>query len=141
VIPVGGASRGWRRLAGVCLPAVVLVALAGCAGPRNTLGAGSTACFKALPAAFDAVRHQGRYLGVREVAASRLALRHPEFASLGKETICIVAFAGTYAPGSVQGAPPTASGRYALVAVDAKNAQVEASFVVAQLPLRFGHPV
>lgn len=139
---VGPRRVGPRRAATV-LAATVLAAtvLAGCAGPRNSLGAGSTACFKALPPAFAAVGPQGRYLGVREVAASQLAKQEPEFAGLGSETICLVAFEGSYAPGSVKGAASTPSGKYALVAIDAKTDEEVGAAVVATLPLRFRHPV
>jgi hypothetical protein len=130
-------SRSRRGLALVLVMCALV--LAACASPRNDLGSGSTACFKALPAAVTAVGHQGRYLGVRQVSAASLAKRHPEFASLGKETICVVAFQGTFGPGSVKEASPGVSGTYALVAVDAKTAKEVAAVITSRLPLRFAH--
>ncbi|HEU5004045.1 MAG TPA: lipoprotein [Actinomycetota bacterium] len=121
--------------------AVAALALAGCAGQRNSLGTGSSACFRALPAARAAVHQQGRYLGVRQVKASAVAKRHAEFAAFGSETLCIVAFQGSFEPGSVNGANPAKGGAYAVVAVDAKTAKAVAAFVVDRLPLRFTHPV
>ncbi|HLI57115.1 MAG TPA: hypothetical protein VKY26_08815 [Actinomycetota bacterium] len=129
-----------RAVAAAAVAAAVAAALlGGCAAPRNSLGAGSTACFKALPPAFTAVGRQGRYLGVRQVSAATLAKRRPEFAALGTETICVVAFEGTYPPGSVKGAAPSRSGKYALVAIDAKTGKEVGAAVVAKLPLRFVH--
>ncbi|HWD08086.1 MAG TPA: hypothetical protein VHA57_03220 [Actinomycetota bacterium] len=133
-----------RRLGAVAAAALALVSvlgLSGCAGPRNSLGPSSTACFKALPPAFDAVGRQGHYAGVRQVSAATLAKRRPEFAGLGKETICVVAFRGNYPPGSVKGAPANRSGEYALVAIDAKTDKEVGATIVAKLPLRFQHPI
>ena len=129
-----------RRLALGAL-AVLIAGCPGCAGQRNSLGTGSTGCFRALPAAETAVHHQGRYLGVRQVKASTVAKRHPEFAQFGSETLCVVAFQGTFGAGSVAGANPARSGAFAVVVLDAKTAKVVAAFIVDRLPLRFTHPV
>lgn len=127
----------------VVLAVVVLVALVlgGCAGPRNSLGTGSTACFRALPPAEAAVHHRGRYLGVRQVKASTVAKKHPEFNQFGGTTLCVAAFQGTFGPGSVTSASPTRSGSYALVLVDAKSAKLLGAFLADRLPLRFSHRV
>lgn len=130
-----------RRVAVGTLGLLLLAGLAGCAGQRNSLGTGSTGCFRSLPAAAAAVHHQGRYLGVRQVKASTVAKRHPEFSRFGSETLCVVAYQGTFGPGSVAGANPAKSGAYAVVVLDAKTARVVASFIVDRLPLRFTHPV
>ncbi len=126
-----------RRLAGVTLVAGLL--LAGCASPRNSLGAGSTACFKAIPPALKQVNSKGTLQGVREVDAARLAQRRPELARLGKEHLCLVAFRADYRPGDVPGAAPPGPGRYAVIAVDSRTGEVVASFVTETLPIRFRH--
>ena len=118
-----------------------LAGCAGCAGQRNSLGTGSTGCFRSLPAAATAVHHEGRYLGVRQVKAMTVAKRHPEFARFGNQTLCIVAYQGSFGPGSVEGANPARSGPYAVVVVDARTAKALAAFLVDRLPLRFTHPV
>jgi hypothetical protein len=112
-----------------------------CAAPRNSLGAGSTACFKAIPPAVAEVGHRGSLLGVRQVNAARLARRRPEFARFGNEDLCLVAFRGNFQPDEF---PTTASarpGRYAIVAVDSRRARVVATYILDKLPLRFRHPV
>lgn len=135
-----GSRRGAARKRGflaLVLLAPACLLLGACA--RNSLGTASTACFKALPAAEAAVGHQGRYLGALQVSGSRFAQRHPGFAAIGNETLCLVAFQGSYGPGSVHGAPPESSGTYAIVAVDAKTGVEEAAFITRHLPVRFAH--
>jgi hypothetical protein len=122
---------------------VVLLALlaSACASPRNALGAGSTACFKVIPVAVREVNHIGRLVGVREVNASKLAKRRPEFARLGSHNVCLFAFQGTYRPGDVPGASPPPPGRFAVVAVNPSDGTMVGAFVLAQLPFRFRHPI
>jgi hypothetical protein len=121
------------------LAAAVVASLVACT-PRNTLGTGSTACIKAIPVAADEVHHKGKPEGVREVTAASLAQRFPEFAPLGKEKLCLVAFSDDFKPGDVAHAKQQLAGRYALVVVDSHQKVVE-SFVLPRLPLRFRHPV
>ncbi|HMC08162.1 MAG TPA: hypothetical protein VKL22_02395 [Actinomycetota bacterium] len=110
-----------------------------CASPRNSLGAGSTACFKAIPPAVSEVGRKGSLVGVRQVSAARLAHRYPEFARFGNENLCLVAFRGNFQPGDFPGSAQ--AGRYVVVAVDSRRATVVAIYVLDQLPLRFRHPV
>ena len=127
-----------RRLGALVAAALLLVS---CAGPRNSLGAGSTACFKAIPPAVSAVGRKGSLVGVRQVNAARLAHRRPEFARFDNENLCLVAFRGDFQPGDVPGASDAQPGRYAVVAVDSRRDAVVATYVLDHLPLRFRHGV
>lgn len=127
-----------RSALGVVLAALLASA---CASPRNALGAGSTACFRAIPVAIREVNHIGKLVGVREVNASKLARRRPEFARLGSHNLCLFAFQGTYRPGDVPGAIPPPPGRFAVVAVNPSNDVMVGAFVLGRLPFRFRHPV
>jgi hypothetical protein len=127
----------------VALAAVAVVAaLAGCAGARNSLGTGASACFRALPAARDAIHDKGRLVGVRRVPAEMLHDALPADATsstLADQELCVFAFDGTYAPGSVIAARNTKSGRYAIVALGSKHPSVVATWVLDDLPTRFRH--
>jgi len=118
------------------------VAVSGCAGGRNSLGTGASACFRALPAARDTVHNKGRLVGVRRVSADTLRSHLPADAAMATvpdQELCVFAFDGTYDPGSVTGAPNTKSGHFAIVAVGSKQPTVVAAAVVDQLPTRFRH--
>jgi hypothetical protein len=138
---------GTRRSAVVmALAAAAIVAalsgLTGCAGARNSLGTGASACFRALPAARDAIHDKGRLVGVRRVPAEMLHNALPPNAtssSLPDQELCVFAFNGAYAPGSVTGAQNTNSGRYAIVALGSKHPSVVAAWVLDDLPTRFRH--
>ena len=131
-----------RRVVHGVLSLVLAGGLAGaCANPRNGLGTGTTVCFKAIPPAVEAVHHEGRLVGVREVSNPGLARRHPVFTRLGTEKLCLLAFQGTYRAGDLPGAKPPAPGQFAVVAVDPASAKVAGVFVFKRLPLRFRHSV
>ncbi len=120
----------------------VVAALVGCAGARNSLGTGASACFRALPAARDAIHDTGRLVGVRRVPAEMLRAALPANATsstLPDQELCVFAFNGAYAPGSVTGAQNTKSGRYAIVALGSKHPSVVAAWVLDDLPTRFRH--
>jgi hypothetical protein len=138
------ALRPTRAMASVAatVAVVALVAAAGaCSGGRITLGTSAGVCFRDLPAAEAAV-HKGRLVGVRRVSAATLRNRLPQdttLATLPDQELCVLAFSGTYDPGSVTGANNTITGHFAIVAVATKHPQVVASFVVDKLPTRFRH--
>lgn len=129
-----------RRATALALVIACCVALGSCT-PRNALGTGSTTCVRAIPVATDQVSHKGKPEGVREVKASNLAKRYPQFAQYDNQLICVVAFSGNFQPGDVPDAQPQRAGHYALVAVQAKTQKVVGAFVTDRLPLRFRHPV
>jgi len=117
----------------------LVLLLAGCGGPRNTLNTATSHCFRALPLARATVDQQGRLVGVRAVTATTLARRLPQAERLGHQRLCLVAFKGPYADGTIPRADPAGPGTYAIVAVDGRGQTVLASFVVDELPLRFRH--
>lgn len=128
-----------RRAILACL--ALAAVLSGCASPRNALGTGSSICFKAIPPAVSAVSHKGTLVGVREVRASTLAQRRPEFTQFGSETLCLVAFKDGFQPGDVPSSTVQEAGNYAVVAVDSRDSKVLAAWVSQDLPIRFRHPV
>jgi hypothetical protein len=123
--------------------ALVMAASAGaCAGRTDNLGTVAGACFRAVPPAETAIHNKGKLAGVRRIssAALRARLTHDvSLSTLPQESLCVFAFNGTYAPGSVTGARNTTTGHYAVVAVGAEHPDVVAAFVVNQLPTRFRH--
>lgn len=117
--------------------ALAALSFSGCAGRGATLGTSSSPCFRALPAAAQAVGHQGRFLGVRLVAADRLRRRVPEAGALGRRRVCLVAYQGAYRPGDVKHPLDASNGPYVLVAVEPDGSSVLGSIVVGRLPLAF----
>jgi hypothetical protein len=114
----------------------------GCAGARNTLGTGASACYRALPPAESAINKKGKLVGVRRVSSATLRAglrRTTSLATLPNEDLCVFAFNGTYPPGSVTSAHNTVTGHYAIVAVGYNHPTVVGAFVVNQLPTRFTH--
>ena len=128
-----------RRTIGAAAVALLLAVPAGCAGPRNTLNTATSHCFRSLPLARTTVGQRGRLVGVRAVKAATLARRLPQVEHLGTQRLCVIAFRGPYAAGSVPLAEPPGPGAYAVVAVDERGATVLASAIVDDLPLRFRH--
>jgi hypothetical protein len=124
-----------KPAAGLLAGAAVLVA--SCAGPRNVLNTQAGSCFPGVPRAVATVGHKGRLVGVRQVAATRLARRLPEAAALGRRELCLVAFRDDYRPGDIPDARPSSAGKFAIVALDGEGSQVLATFVVGSLPLPF----
>jgi hypothetical protein len=126
----------------VGLAIAIGIGAAGCAGGKNSLGTGASACFRALPAARGVVHDKGRLVGVRRVSADTLRSHFPgdtAMATLPDQELCVFAFDGTYEPGSVTGAPNTTSGHFAIVVVGSKQPTVVAAAVVDDLPTRFRH--
>jgi hypothetical protein len=121
----------------------VVVAAAGCAGARNALGTNASACFKALPGANAAVHNEGHLVGVRRVQASTMQKRFPEDPQLEAVPpgahLCVFAFRGAFKGGSVDLAPESSSGPYAIVALSGSRPTVVSAHVVNQLPTRFRH--
>lgn len=132
-------SAALRRRLGAAAVGLLLVGPVACAGPRNTLNTATSHCFRSLPLARATVGQQGRLVGVRAVSAATLARRLPQVERLGTQRLCVIAFRGPYAAGSIPRADPAGPGTYAVVAVDQRGATVLASAVVDDLPLRFRH--
>jgi hypothetical protein len=137
---------------------VSAVALAGCTSPRDTLGTADSRCYKALPAASQAVHEHGRFAGVRYVSTSdllRALRRHHAVGELATglaggraggtlpahTAACVVAYVGNFSAVAVERDLPTraSSGRLALVVVRADDTRVLATIVLRRPPLRFIH--
>ena len=127
----------------LAIGAALSVAAGGCTAARNTLGTSASQCFRALPAANDAVHDRGQLVGVRYLKAGSLdkEARHSRrlremIASTHGRPACIVAFAGSYPRGSVKGSITRRSGRYAVLVLDASSGALQFAIVVDRLPLR-----
>ena len=128
-----------RALTGLAVVAAA-VPLASCGARGAALGTTSNACFHAIPAAADAVRHQGKLAGVRLVDARRLH-RLPEHQQLGANRVCLVAYSGSYRPADVDHPLDRTEGPYAIVAVSPNGRQVLGTVIVHRLPLEFRHRI
>ncbi|HET6795458.1 MAG TPA: hypothetical protein VFH45_13495 [Acidimicrobiales bacterium] len=125
-----------RKLAAVVLG--VALAASACGGRGAVLGTTSSTCFHALPPAADAVKHQGRLVGVRLIEVRRLH-RLPAPERLGTGRVCLVAFAGHYDSSALEEPLNAAKGAYAVVAVRPDGSDVFGTYVVDKLPLVFHH--
>jgi len=129
-------TRGARATLSLAL----MLALASCAGPRNSLNTAASVCFRAIPSAADAVGHRGRLVGVRRRSQRYVARRFPAVSTPpGRGPVCLVAFRGDYRSGQVRGT--NLKGRYAIVVVEARSRHVVRVRVTNKLPLRFRHRV
>jgi hypothetical protein len=143
--------------------ALAAMLVAGCATPRAALGTTRSPCFQALPAAAQAVDHQGSFAGVTRytlrpgtVTPGRFLPRLPR-ATPGTTTttvvrastsstvsvprsVCLVAYKGTFDPRRVpllQGQETT--NHYAVVVVAMKSHRVLAVFLRDRLGKAFTH--
>jgi uncharacterized protein YceK len=150
--PRGGERpRGRRRLplaVGVLAAMLgVAVLLGGCSSARSELGTSDSNCYVALPAAIEAVHHQGKLHGVLLVSVSDLRHRAPSLykaatTRVGTKTVsqvCLVAFSGTFAASSLVRPVGRSSGHLAIVELDYPGNQVLATLLVPHVPLGFGH--
>jgi hypothetical protein len=128
-----------RRLRAVAAGLVLALALSGCAARGASLGTTSSPCFHALPAAAEAVGHQGRFLGVRLVPVDRLRRRVPDTSVLGKIKVCVVAYKGNYTTAEVSHPLDALPGPYAIVVVKTNGSAVLGTVVLRRLPLVFRH--
>lgn len=135
-------------MAGMVMVLATGMFLSACSSPRLVLGTSSNLCFKALPAAEDAVYHRGQLLGVKKLDYSTLVQRlgrgeaavpAQSSAVSGETEVCVIGFRGHYGPGSVQFARPDSRGTYAVLAVTVQHQTVIGAFVVDRLPVGLGH--
>jgi hypothetical protein len=133
-----------RKLRGLGVAAVVLVA-AGCSSTTPGVSNGSvSACYRAIPVGRSAVHNsQARLIGVHRVPVDTVRDRLPpsaraELAAEDDTAVCAMAFKGTFTPGQVALAPPGDQGRYAIVLVSSRKLHLVASIVLDHLPHSFG---
>jgi hypothetical protein len=122
----------------------------GACRPSPPQGLGN--CFEALPLAegsLNAPKSSYEFHGVKMVKPAVLAelvrerfptnpsasYNPPKYGS----TVCAFAFTGDFPAGQVAGAPPTATGKAAIVLVSTRL-KLLFSFVLAKLPERFDRP-
>jgi hypothetical protein len=136
-------ARPHLILAGVI--ALFAAALAGCGAPHPGVSNGSvSACYRAIPAARDALHDSGAVLiGVHRVAVDKVRDRLPaaaraEMAAEDDTEVCALAFKGKFAADQVALAPSTEQGSYAVVLVSSRHLKLVASVVVDHLPRSLG---
>lgn len=136
--------RGPTARALVILLALVASLLSACTAGHTVLGTGSSSCFKALPAAADAVHHSGTLAGVRRVTLgqivrpSRLRL-DTSIPNNRNETVCAVAYKGNFTREGVEKGGGRPSGTLAVVVLRASDDQLITTLLFDRLPLRFRH--
>ena len=130
---------GWVVV--VAVAAVVSLGLFGaCGSPRTSLGTDASACFRALPAARQAVHDRGRLVGVRHVSANHASRIVPHGDAHVDGAVCLVAFRGPYQSGSVDAVVRADGSEFAIVAIDLDPKPRRLGCVlVDHLPARFSH--
>ena len=156
--------RIWRAMNGAGLAMVTVGLVASCASPRAVLNTSQSSCYRAIPAAADAVSHQGRFAGLRRISVGAnqavplgagLGLPRrtttttvlpatgqatPTSVSSQPRAACMVAFRGTFEPVKIpllRGLNRT--GHYAVVVVGLRTGQARAVYLVDRLPGAFSH--
>ncbi len=125
-----------RRLA---FTAALALALGACAAPRQTLGTRSSACFRSLPTAQAAVRHNGRLVGVRRIDRAGVLRAFPKAQLPEERDFCVVAFSDDFRAETVEHAAGAPTAKYAAVIVNMRGTTVLQTVLVDSLPLRLRH--
>lgn len=126
-----------RRLIAACV--IGAAALASCAAPRQSLGTRSSPCFRSLPTAKAAVRHEGRLVGVRRVSRSTLLRAFPSAQLPPGRDFCVVGFSDGYRADKVDHAAGAPTGKYALPIVTMRGTTVVQTYLVDRIPFRLRH--
>jgi hypothetical protein len=82
-------------------------------------------------------------IGVHRIPVDRVksqlsAAAQAQLAGDNDTTVCAVSFKGPFRPGQVDLAPPTETGKYAVVLITSRHLHVLASSVLNQLPRSLG---
>ncbi|MBV9411590.1 MAG: hypothetical protein JO148_08340 [Acidimicrobiia bacterium] len=121
------------------LAAALALALGACAAPRQTLGTRSSACFRSLPTAQAAVRHNGRLVGVRRIDRAAVLRAFPQAQLPQDRDFCLVAFSDDFRAETVDRPAGASTGRYAVVIVNMRGTTTFQTFLADHLPLRVRH--
>jgi hypothetical protein len=140
----------WTRAA---VMIAVVAGLGGCAVARNGLGNHDSACFKALPAAHQAVHSRGHFAGLHYTTLGDVetALEHSpggvtviapdRLGDLSRRTgVCVVSYHGKFDTGAVlDGWSPIGvhSGRIAVVIVRQSDLHLLSTVVIEHEPIGF----
>jgi hypothetical protein len=134
-----------RAIAASVLASLLLLGalLGACTSGHTVLGTASSPCFKALPDAANAVHRRGTLLGVRRVTLGQLLGprpgRAPSIRESRNETVCAVAYRGTFAKSAVEKGHGRVTGKLAVVLVQDSDNRVIATLVFDRLPIQFRH--
>ena len=135
--------RRWATGAAGC--ALLAGLLAGCTTARSNLGTSASSCYLALPTATKATRSHGRLLGVRRFTLSGLRKQAPHLLhdlatkEVGSQSVCVIAFAGNFAAGSVSDPRGRASGHLAVAVSTTPGNHLLGTVIFTHAPLHFGH--
>jgi hypothetical protein len=143
----GVGMRGMMRQLTGCLAGCMLLAsvVAGCTSARSALGTSDSSCYRALPAATNAVGAHGRLLSVDLFTWTELRQRAPElFTALGTkhaspQRVCVIAFDGKFDKTSVLDPLGRSSGRLAVVVLATPSNQLLGTVIFTRAPLHLGH--
>jgi len=149
--------RPHRRLAAIGVVVLALGAggssLAGCALARNSLGTGSSPCFRVLPEAHASVGRLAIFEGVRKLPGSALVKavdrskhhRRPpaSLTAVARDTTCLVAYRGHFSLAGVKRGWAAMPGPYraAVVVVRLSDRVVVVTVLFASIPssIKFSH--
>jgi hypothetical protein len=135
-----------RRVTGglvTCLVAGCL--LVGCSSARSDLGTSDSPCFRALPAASEAIHHRGALAGVQLFTLASLHRRTPQlYSALDSSAqptgqVCVIEYTGSFAESSVSRPFGSPSGRLAVVVLQAPSNRLIGTVILDHPPLPFGH--
>jgi hypothetical protein len=137
-----------RQVVGVST--ALLVLLAGCSSVGTSSGSSVSPCFRVLPQAHAAVRHQGVFIGVNRLRGRRAAsfprpqATGPSVTSTtvpaavpgdSRPDICVVAYRGTFDPIQIDHLEgPLRTGSYAVVVLGIRSQRVRYVFLTDRLP-------
>jgi hypothetical protein len=136
-------GRRWAtRVAGGALLAGLV---AGCTTARSSLGTSDSSCYLALPTATKAVGSQAHLLGVQRDSLSALRKQSPHLLhdlatkKPASQSVCVVAFTGTFTAASVSKPRGRATGQLAVVVSTTPGNHLLGTVIFTRAPLHFGH--
>jgi hypothetical protein len=128
-----------RRMLLVYFVVAIACGATACAAPRQTLGTRNSPCFRSLPTAQDAVRHNGHLLGVHRISRTRLLDAFPRADLPSDREFCVVGFSGDYRTEQVDHPAGSPTGKFAVVVVTMRGTTPLQTFLVDKLPFQLRH--
>jgi hypothetical protein len=125
--------------------AALAVSLASCTSARSTLGTSDSSCFRAIPAAVEAVHSHGRLLGGRLFTTSALRHKAPHlYAQLSSDhplpsSVCVMGFKGNFTKGAVDKPLGRSAGALAVVVTSSSGTTLVGTVIFRKVPLALGH--
>jgi hypothetical protein len=143
----GGGGVRLKIVSGMLGALLLAGVMSGCTSARSSLGTTDSACYESLPTAAQAVMGHGHFVGIHLFTKTQLTKMAPrlvdDLADKFKTTatrVCVAAYEGTFTSADVAKPLGHASGKLAVVVVNAANHQLLGTDIIKRAPLRFGHP-